>query len=84
MTMDEIAVFLDDQEKIGKVLGQINNEVEMDNFIVGEVLNANPGEVTVVASEADREENYPSVAASAAMEVQVEVAPRQSNQVCFI
>ena len=37
MSMDELALFLDDQEKIGKVLGESTRE--MDNFLLSEVGN---------------------------------------------
>ena len=39
MSMDELALFLDDQEKIGKVLGE--NTREMDNFLLSEIVNGN-------------------------------------------
>ena len=39
MSMDELALFLDDQEKIGKVLGESTRE--MDNFLLSEIVNGN-------------------------------------------
>ena len=57
-------------------------EMEMDNFILGEVLNPNsasaaPAAVPVAASVAR------NVTESEAMEVQVQVTANQSNQVCL-
>ena len=110
MNYHELGVFLDNQEKIGKVIKQNNNveememdnnvqgmkddnnlqEMEMDNFILGEVLNPNsgpaavPAVVPVAASAAPASVPVTaSVTESEAMEVQVQVATNQSNQVCL-
>ena len=38
--IDELAVLLDEQEAIGKTLPHGNNQVEMDNYILDEILGA--------------------------------------------
>ena len=38
--IDELAALLDEQEAIGKTLPHGNNQVEMDNYILDEILGA--------------------------------------------
>ena len=38
--IDELAALLDEQEAIGKTLHPWKNQVEMDNFILDEILDA--------------------------------------------
>ena len=45
--LDELAAILDEQEKIGQILGNEMNEVEMDNFIVNEILAEEPSNMEV-------------------------------------
>ena len=45
--LEELAEFLDEQEKIGKILGNEMNPMEMDNFIVNEVLREKSSEMDV-------------------------------------
>ena len=98
MNYHELGVFLDNQEKIGKVINQNNNveEMEMDNNVQGmkddnnlqemEMDNFILGEVLNPNSASAAPAAVPvasSVAESEAMEVQVQVTANQSNQVCL-
>ena len=96
MNVHELGVFLDNQEKIGKVINQNNNveEMEIDNNVQGmkednnvqemEMYNFILGEVLNPNSASAAPTAVPvaaSVAESEAMEVQV--TANQSNQVCL-
>ena len=81
MNYNEIGVFLDEQEKIGQLLGQNNNVNEMDKFILGELLNINTTSTTVPVPAAATSASAAST--SEEMEVEVNITPRQSNQVCY-
>ena len=85
MNYDEIGVFLDEQEKIGQLLGQNNNVNEMDNFILGDVLNITTTSTTVPVPAAATSASTAASAASTSkeMEVEVNISSRQSNQVCY-
>ena len=95
MNYHELGVFLDNQEKIGKVIKQNNNveEMEMDNNVQGmkddnnlqemEMDNFILGEVLNPNSTSAAAPAASSVAESKAMEVQVQVTANQSNQVYF-
>ena len=75
MNIDELGMFLDDQEKIGKVIGQ--QQMEIDNFLLGEVLNGDNN-----SKGEERKEN----SSTEGMDIKVEVATaaKQSNKVCSI